>query len=143
MSYVLGKRSLKTLEGVHPKLVEVMKKAITDSPYDFTIIQGLRTVADQKALYAQGRTKPGKIVTYCDGVKYPSNHQAKPDGYGHAIDIVIVDKTKKDGFDWDTTSKYKKVADHVLAVAKELGINVKWGGNWSEKKRDDPHFELA
>lgn len=141
MSYVLSKRSLETLKGVHPDLVKVMEKAISDSPYDFTIIQGVRTTKEQQALYAKGRTKPGKKVTNCDGVKNKSNHQAKADGYGHAIDLVIVDKTKKDGFDWDSSSKYKAVADHILKVGKELGIEVTWGGNWKAIK-DEPHFEV-
>lgn len=141
MAYVLGKRSLKTLEGVHPDLVKVIKAAITNSPYDFTIVQGVRTTEQQKALYAKGRTKPGKKVTNCDGVKNKSNHQAKADGFGHAIDLVIVDPSKPDGFDWDNSAKYKAVADHVLKVGKELGVNVTWGGNWKSIK-DEPHFEV-
>ena len=51
-----SKQSLQKLEGVHPDLVKVMKLAITNSPYDFKITQGVRTGAEQYALYCQGRT---------------------------------------------------------------------------------------
>ena len=81
-----GQRSLISLNGVHPNLVKVMKEAIKDTPIDFTITDGGRTVAQQKALYAKGRTVPGSIVTNADGVKNKSNHQAKSDGYYHASD---------------------------------------------------------
>ena len=51
-----GDASLKKVEGVHKDLVKVMKLAITNSPYDFKITQGVRTSAEQYALYCQGRT---------------------------------------------------------------------------------------
>jgi hypothetical protein len=47
-------------------------------------------VAQQQALYAQGRYKPGKIVTNCDGLIKVSNHQPKDDGYGYAVDVAWV-----------------------------------------------------
>lgn len=87
--YVLSKLSLSRLEGVHPKLSELFKRAIVDSPHDFMVVQGLRTAEYQRELYSQGRTKPGKIVTNCDGYKFKSNHQAKSDGYGHAVDFAL------------------------------------------------------
>jgi len=79
--------------GLHPDLISkinavlvVMSKA--GSPMFVT--QGLRTVAQQQGLYAQGRTVKGPIVTNCDGVKIKSNHQAQADGYGHAVDCAFV-----------------------------------------------------
>ena len=85
--YKLGQRSLDNLKGVHPNLVKVITEGIKTSPVDFTITEGLRTTKEQQQLYAQGRTAPGNIVTNVDGVKKKSNHQAKEDGYGHAIDL--------------------------------------------------------
>ena len=54
MSIILGQRSLSRLEGVHPDLVRVVKKAASVlSDLDFTVLEGLRTVERQKQLVAQ------------------------------------------------------------------------------------------
>lgn len=140
--FVLSQRSLNRLEGVHPALQTLIKLGITDSPHDFMIVQGLRTAAYQNELYQQGRTKPGPKVTNCDGYKSKSNHQAKSDGYGHAIDFAIYDPTLPEKIDWDNNKKYREVADHLKKVAKENGINIVWGGDWV-KFKDYPHIELV
>jgi peptidoglycan L-alanyl-D-glutamate endopeptidase CwlK len=98
----------------------------------------LRTFAEQDALYAQGRTKPGKIVTKAPGGSSFHN-------YGLAIDIVLIVDTNKDGkYDtaqWDIKSDFDgdKVADwmEVVQVFKEHGWE--WGGDW--KFVDYPHFQ--
>ena len=140
--FVLSQRSLNRLEGVHPKLQTLIKLGITDSPHDFMIVQGLRTAAYQNELYQQGRTKPGPKVTNCDGYNSKSNHQAKSDGYGHAIDFSIYDPTLPYKIYWDNNNKYGEVADHLKKVAKENGINIVWGGDWV-KFKDYPHIELV
>jgi len=53
MSIILGARSLSRLQGVHPDLVRVVKKAAAMSDLDFTVLEGLRTVERQKQLFAQ------------------------------------------------------------------------------------------
>ena len=144
--YSFAQSSLDKMEKVHPKLVEVMKAAIIDSPYDFRITDGARTTEEQFALYQIGRSKPGRIVTNCDGKKFKSNHQIKSDGFGHAVDIFpcgVVENgvyrkfTSEEGYD---EKKLKLIANHILAVAKSKNVNVEWGGNW--KMHDTPHFEL-
>ena len=144
--YSFTQSSLDKMEKVHPKLVEVMKAAIENSPYDFRITDGARTTEQQKALYAQRRTKPGRIVTNCDGVRAKSNHQIKSDGFGYAVDIFpcgVIENgvyrkfTSEEGYD---EKKLKLIANHILAVAKSKNINIEWGGNW--KMKDTPHFEL-
>ena len=144
--YSFTQSSLDKMKKVHPKLVEVMKAAITDSPFDFRITDGARTAEEQFALYQIGRSKPGRIVTNCDGKKFKSNHQIKSDGYGHAVDIFpcgIIENgvyrkfTSEEGYD---EKKLKLIANHILAVAKSKNINIEWGGNW--KMHDTPHFEL-
>jgi endolysin len=140
--FVLSQRSLNRLEGVHPALQTLIKLGITDSPHDFMVVQGLRTAAYQNELYQQGRTKPGPKVTNCDGYKSKSNHQAKSDGYGHAIDFAIYDPALPDKIDWNNEKKYREVADHLKKIAKENGINIVWGGDWV-KFKDYPHIELV
>ena len=143
-----SKQSLQKLEGVHPDLVKVMKLAITNSPYDFKISNGVRTSAEQYALYCQGRTvlkdkkgnKLGK-VTNCDGITKKSNHQAKADGYGYAIDIAMLDPNNPKEVLWNDIAMYTKVANHIKAIAREQNIKVEWGGDW-KKFKDYPHFEL-
>lgn len=136
-----SKRSKDALAGVHPDLVRVMEAAVVDTPVDFTITEGVRTVARQKQLYAQGRTAAGPKVTNADGVRNKSNHQAKADGYGHAVDLypyvdgaVRVSEPYVDG-------KLKEIAGHIKAVAARLGVAITWGGDW-KSPYDPPHFEL-
>jgi peptidoglycan L-alanyl-D-glutamate endopeptidase CwlK len=132
-----SKRSIDNLSGIHPDLVKVMEKAITNSPADFTIIEGVRTTERQQALYAQGRTKPGSIVTYADGVINLSNHQVRADGYGHAVDLYpfVGGQVRVNDI-----GSLRKIAGHIKAVATGMGVNVEWGGDW--KMRDYAHFEL-
>jgi len=134
---ILGNTSKNNLKGVHPSLVKVIEEAIKNTPIDFTVTSGVRTTNEQQALYAQGRTAKGSIVTNADGVKNKSNHQAKSDGYGHAIDFCPYVNGK---LDWNTESNFKIIAKHILETAKRLGISVEWGGTW--KFKDLPHIQL-
>lgn len=134
-----GTRSLNTLKGIHPDLVKVMQEAIKDTPVDFTITDGVRTTAQQQALYAKGRTAPGGKVTNADGVKNKSNHQVKADGYGYAIDLCPYVDGKVDYN--DDSDSLKVIAAHIKATAKCLGVNIGWGGDW-KGSWDKPHFEL-
>ena len=135
MTNKLGTRSINSLKGIHPKLKQVVEKAITLSPQDFTVISGVRTTKEQQDLYAQGRTKAGAIVTNADGVRNKSNHQAKSDGFGYAVDIVPYP------VDWNDLDKFKVIANAMKLAACELGVTIEWGGDWARLK-DYPHFEL-
>lgn len=134
-----GERSLKALEGVHPKLVQVVRRALELSEVDFTVIEGLRTEARQKALYAQGRTKPGKIVTWTMN----SKHRRQADGWGHAVDLAHIVGGDVIWSDCNT------IAKAMVAASKELSIPIKCGNDWDrdgnigEKgESDSPHHEL-
>jgi len=147
---VLGKASLAKLEGVHPDLVKVIKESIKESPVDFSIVYGVRSTAEQKRLYALGRSvvnpdgksarKPlGNIVTQKNGTTNKSNHQVKSDGFGHAIDFVPY---INGSINWNATNEFKVIAAHIMATAKCLGVKLVWGGSWRTMV-DLPHFELA
>ena len=140
MSYVLGKKSLDKLKGVHPNLVEVVKRAIELTSQDFMVLEGVRTPERQRELYAQGRTKPGPKVTWT----LTSNHFKQKDGFGHAVDLVPFP------VDWEDLKKFDAVSKAMFAAAKELGIKIRWGKDWDmdgksgEKgESDSPHWELA
>jgi len=134
-----SKRSLKNLEGVHPDLRRVLDRAILD--FDFTVIEGVRSPERQRQLYAQGRTKPGKKVTWT----LTSNHFLnKRTGYGHAIDCV------PHPLDWSDSASFDRMAVAILRAAMLENVAVRWGSNWDRDSQprekgetDSPHFELA
>lgn len=119
--FKLSNKSLDRLKGVHPDLVKVVKRAIELTEIDFSVGEGLRTIARQKELVAKGASQTMK-----------SRHLT-----GHAVDLyAIVDGTVS--WEW---KYYSKISESVLKAAKELGVDVEWGGNW--KMKDGPHFQLT
>lgn len=134
-----SKRSINSLDGVHPQLVRVLKQAIKNTPIDFTVVEGVRTLARQQALYAQGRTKPGSVITYADGVRNPSNHQIYKDGYGYAVDLYpFINGCVQ----LENRKALEIIASHIKQTAESMGIAVVWGGDW-KRPCDPPHFQLA
>ena len=121
MTFVLGSRSRVRLKGVHPDLVKVVELALTYSPHDFTITEGLRSVARQRELKAAGasQTMNSRHIT------------------GHAIDFAVLVGGKV-RWDWPL---YGQVAEAFLRAAKELNVPIIWGGDW-KSLRDGPHIEL-
>lgn len=121
MSFVLGKRSLSRLEGVHPDLVKVVKRAIELTPIDFTVTEGVRTIERQRELYAAKKSQTMN-----------SRHLT-----GHAVDISpLVNGTVS--WEW---KYYYPMAEAMKKAAAELGVSIVWGGDWKTFK-DAPHFEL-
>jgi hypothetical protein len=90
--------------------------------YDLRITEGMRTIDRQNELYAQGRTKPGSIVTNAKGGDSWHN-------YGLAIDVV----DRKLGYNL-TDSRWAQLGD----IGSACGL--KWGGTFSSFK-DMPHFQ--
>jgi peptidoglycan L-alanyl-D-glutamate endopeptidase CwlK len=121
MAYALGARSRSRLKGVHPDLVKVVELALSYSPHDFTITEGLRSVARQRELKAAGasQTMNSRHIT------------------GHAIDFAVLIGGKV-RWDWPL---YGQVAAAFKEAAKELNVPIIWGGSW-KSLRDGPHIEL-
>ncbi|MFB6456982.1 M15 family metallopeptidase [Chitinophaga sp. Hz27] len=135
---IFGERSINNLKGVHPNLVKVMTEAIKNTPIDFAITEGVRTIARQQKLYAQGRSRPGVRVTNADGIVNKSNHQAKSDGFGYAVDLYPCINGK---VEINAVNELKTIAAHIKSVAIILNIPITWGGDW-KSPNDLPHFEL-
>lgn len=96
----------------------------------------LRTVSEQDALYAQGRTTPGSKITNAKGSTYSSMHQ-----WGIAFDFFLVD-TDVDGDGKTTDDTFNNstgLFDKVGAIGKSIGLE--WGGDWKSPV-DKPHFQL-
>ena len=138
------KTTIDRIQLLHPKIreeVALIYKEIVKALKGFAICRfayTLRTFAEQDALYAQGRTKPGKIVTNAKGSQ--SYHC-----YGLAVDIVLLkDKDKNGSFEsasWETDVDFDGdgIADwmEVVAIFKRYGWE--WGGDW--RYLDKPHFQ--
>lgn len=119
MTYSLGRKSLAELEGVHPELVGVVKRAIEITEQDFTVFDGIRTAADQRALYNRGASQR-------DGYNRKSKHQIQASGYGEAVDLVPWINGRA-VWDWDAIYV---IADAVVTAARELNVPLRWGGCW-------------
>ena len=120
--------------GLSPLLlmkVDTLLGVMNTLGYPMRICQGVRTVAQQATLYAQGRTTPGKIVTNCDGVHIKSNHQPRPDGFGYAVDCCFSGKP-------DPFALYLPWRLYGEA-GKALGL--RWGGEF--KLVDLDHLEMV
>ena len=134
MGFKLGKTSLARLVGVDECLVKVVMRAIEISEVDFTVMEGVRTLARQRELYAQGRTAPGKIVTWTMNSRHIE---------GKAVDLVPYP------LNWNDLEKFDKIKDAMFQAAREIDVNLRWGADWDgdgkyrEKgEYDSPHFEL-
>ncbi|EXG86233.1 D-alanyl-D-alanine carboxypeptidase,cell wall-binding repeat-containing protein [Clostridium sp. ASBs410] len=114
----------------HPRLQVLAAKLVEECSKQGLIImigETYRTVAEQDALYAQGRTTPGNIVTNAPGSTYSSYHQ-----WGTAFDF----------FRNDGQGAYNEAGNffgRVGAIGVSLGLE--WGGNWKSPV-DKPHFQL-
>lgn len=121
MAFALGQRSIDRLKGVHPDLVKVVHLALTKVDRDFTVGEGLRTIETQRKYVAEGKSKTMN-----------SRHLT-----GHAVDLWPLVEGKVT-WDW---KYYYPLADAMKAAAKELGVPLEWGGDWTSFK-DGPHFQL-
>ena len=114
--YKLSGRSLNKLEGVHPTMVDTVKRAIQLSKVDFGVIYGVRSLAEQKRLYEAKRSQTMK-----------SKHLVQEDGYSHAVDLMAYDGSDPS---WDIVM-YDDIADAMKAAAKETGAKIRWGAAWT------------
>ena len=102
-----GKRSRERLRGVDAKLVNVLNEVV--KYFDITIIEGLRSQKRQDELVAEGKskTKFGKHVL------------------GKAVDLAPYP------IDWKARDDFHLLGGFILGVASQMGVNVRWGGDWS------------
>tara|TARA_Y100001951_G_C11199907_1_gene216516 strand:- start:323 stop:778 length:456 start_codon:yes stop_codon:yes gene_type:complete len=150
MSYILSERSRGNLMRVDKRLIDVVKTAIQVTTVDFGVIQGIRTVEEQKILVERGASKTMK-----------SKHIE-----GLAVDLMAYINGRGS---WEL-NLYDNIADAMKKAALENEVAIRWGAAWhmpdirkwgssmeeamnsyidirrSEGKRpfiDAPHFELS
>ncbi len=122
------------LLGLHPDLLTKIQAVLVGMAglgHPMRVCQGVRSMEQQAALYAQGRTLPRRIVTDCDGIIRKSPHQRRADGFGHAADCCF---TGSDPFG------IKQPWAEFGELVKAQGL--RWGGDFATLK-DYDHAELA
>jgi peptidoglycan L-alanyl-D-glutamate endopeptidase CwlK len=122
----LDPRSQQSLAHVHPDLVKVVALAHGDSPQVFEVIQGLRTLAEEKVNVAKGASET-----------LHSRHLPNKQGLACAVDVAAIDQGH---ISWNPLL-YQPIAHAMKAAAMELDIPLEWGGDWRSFK-DWGHFQL-
>lgn len=129
MAFEFSQRSRDRMKGVHPDLVAVMELALSRSPIDFTILEGVRNADRQKKLVERGASQTEN-----------SRHLT-----GHAIDVAPWFDQDKDGdIDGDDLwhwPLYYQLEPVIKKAAEDLGVEIEWGGDWRTLK-DGPHWQL-
>lgn len=147
MTFRFSKSSLDRLATVDPQLQKVAHRALALSSIDFVVVQGNRTLDEQKRLYGKGRT-----AAQCRAKGVPPEYARPGDAKvtwtlnsnhigGKAIDVAPY---VNGGIQWDDSGKrglWPKIAAAFKQAAKELGVPITWGGDWTTTV-DRPHFEL-
>lgn len=133
--FIFGPASLKNLEGVHPDLDRVVRRALSYKVMDFSVGEGLRTLERQKELLAKGASTTLK-----------SKHLT-----GHAVDLhpYPLNQQKVDKGYWPEIIRYGVLAGLMKRAAIEEGVKLRWGCDWDGDGEtldhsffDAPHFEL-
>lgn len=109
---------------LHVPATDFINRAESEANTQLRVTDGYRDAKKQDLLYAQGRTAPGKIVTYSRGKTSYHN-------YGLALDVV---KMKEGKPVWEA------IGENIATIATSLGFE--WGGYWKQPKTDFPHFQM-
>jgi len=130
------KRTLENLAGLNRKFRKQAEEFLVAAQpiaekhgITIEVISGLRSWQQQSALFAQGRTKPGNIVT-----------KARPGSswhnYGLAIDLGLFANGKY------LDSADPKRADRIYAELGKLAasMGIEWAGTW-KTFTETPHFQ--
>ncbi len=126
--------------GVDQRLVDIAQEACQALPFDVIVVEGVRTIQRQRDLYAQGRTKPGKIVTWTMNSKHID---------GLAVDLAPYDHETRQIL-WGDVLKFNDLIRSMLRVAAAHKVKIRSGADWNQngvlrenRETDSPHFELV
>lgn len=127
--YKFSTKSKKELMSAHPELQRLFKEVIKG--YDCTVIQGHRGEEEQNEYFRTGKSR----------VQFPhGKHNSVP---SKAVDVGPYP------IDWNDEYSFYHFGGYVKGVADQLGINIRWGGDWDgdedlhdQNFMDLVHFEL-
>ena len=125
-----SEKSLAKLATCHPLLQRVFHEVIRD--FDCTVIEGHRNKDRQNQMVAEGKSQ----------VRWPNGkHNTVP---SRAVDVTPYPIV------WDDRERQTLFAGYVLATAKAMGVDLRWGGDWDRdtEVRDNTfddlvHFEIV
>lgn len=131
--FKFSQRSENNLRGVNPVLVQIIRRALELSEYDFAVIEGLRTQEKQAEYVSKGssQTRNSRHLT------------------GHAVDILP--SAMKPGMDWNENAHlFEPILQAIKQAADELGVILRFGKNWQSDPSlpgqtrfpDYPHVEI-
>jgi peptidoglycan L-alanyl-D-glutamate endopeptidase CwlK len=124
-----SRASRERLDTCDDRIIDICEEAIKF--IDFTVVCGHRTVDEQNELYAQGRTRPGRIITYKRGGD--SVHNTWPT---RALDFAPYP------IDWSDIVRFGEVAGIMKYIAWQKHFKLQWGGDWPNF-RDYPHIQVG
>lgn len=125
----MASRSLDDLSEHMRRLTLDFLAACALEKIDVLIYCTLRSNVEQDALYAQGRTTPGHIVTNAKAGQ--SSHNPGKDGKARAFDAVPLLHGKPQ---WNDAALYQRLGE----IAESVGL--KWAGRWTGRLREVAHF---
>lgn len=138
---IFDPRTERVLETLDPRAVPMFRKFLclakgtaASLGCDYVLISGNRTFEEQDALYAQGRSKPGDIVTKARGGFSNHNFRIAGDAGVFLGKIYLDDGTKEQRL--RASKVHKACSEHAEACGLE------WGGKWTSIV-DQPHFQVA
>tara|TARA_R110002126_G_scaffold5344_1_gene28253 strand:+ start:230 stop:622 length:393 start_codon:yes stop_codon:yes gene_type:complete len=124
-----GTRSKSRLHTCDGRLIELFNKVVKE--FDCTVIEGHRGKDAQNEAYNKGNSK----------LKFPNGKHNKSPSV--AVDVAPYP------IDWKDRDRFHYFGGYVLGIAKSLGLNIRWGGDWDQdtqtkdNKFDDlVHFEI-
>jgi|TARA_R110002049_G_scaffold57810_1_gene158151 peptidoglycan L-alanyl-D-glutamate endopeptidase CwlK len=124
-----GTRSKSRLHTCDGRLIELFNKVVKE--FDCTVIEGHRGKDAQNKAYNKGNSK----------LKFPNGKHNKSPSV--AVDVAPYP------IDWKDRDRFHYFGGYVLGIAKSLGLNIRWGGDWNQdtqtkdNKFDDlVHFEI-
>jgi len=119
------------------QLAQAHVEACAAQGVDLLIYCTLRSNEEQTALYARGRTAPGKIVTNARAGE--SLHNPDASGKARAYDCVPLVGGKPV---WGSASKEELALWHTVGACGEQ-VGLVWAGRWTGKLREQAHFQVA
>lgn len=127
--FLMDQRSESILKQVHPDLVRVIENTI-QTPQAFTVVYGIRTLAVEEEAVRTGHSQT-----------LHSRHLPNKDGLSCAVDVAALVLGKLSFAPGDEAEVFGNIARQIKTSAKELNIEVQWGGDWITFK-DWGHFQL-
>lgn len=124
------------LTDLHPQLKPLAEKFEAEcnaQGIDFLFTCTYRSPEEQNDLYAQGRSKPGKIVTNAQAGQSKHNFMVGVFPASKAFDVVPLRNGKPV---WNATDPLWKTLGFI---GKSIGLE--WAGDW-KRFREYPHFQL-